>query len=90
VLGMGFTLGPDAASALIAKDDRNREVLFPYLGGQDLNARPDRSAGRWVINFHDWPQDRAQRYPDCFEQVLRLVKPDRETNNRKVRRDRWW
>jgi len=90
VLGMGFTLGPDAASALIAKDDRNREVLFPYLGGQDLNARPDRSASRWVINFHDWPQDRAQRYPDCFEQVLRLVKPDRETNNRKVRRDRWW
>jgi hypothetical protein len=90
VLGMGFTLDPDAAQALIEKDDRNREVLSPYLNGQDLNSRPDCSASRWVINFHDWPKERAMRYPDCYDQVLRLVKPERDTLNRKVRRDRWW
>ncbi|MEX5636521.1 Eco57I restriction-modification methylase domain-containing protein [Parafrankia sp. FMc2] len=90
VLGLGFTMEPEQAQALIAKDPRNAEVLFPYLNGQDLNSRPDCSARRWVINFHDWPEDRARQYPDCYDQVRRLVKPERDQNNRKVRRDYWW
>ena len=32
-----------------------RQYLFPYLNGEDLNSRWDCSASRWVINFHDWP-----------------------------------
>ena len=90
VLGLGFTMEPSEAAALIAKDPRNRDVLFPYLNGQDLNSRPDGSASRSVINFHDWPQDRARTYPDCYDQLLRLVKPERDRNNRKVYRDFWW
>jgi hypothetical protein len=90
VLGLGFTMEPAAAHALIAKDPRNAEVLFPYLNGQDLNSRPDCSSSRWVINFHDWPEDRAKEYRDCYDQVRRLVKPERDQNNRKVRRQRWW
>lgn len=59
VLGMGFVLTTEIAHALIARDERNREVLFPYLNGEDLNSRPDQSPSRWVINFHDWPLDRS-------------------------------
>jgi len=58
VLGMGFVLEPEEAQALIAKDPRNRDVLFPYLNGEDLNSRPDQSPSRWVINFKDWPLER--------------------------------
>ncbi len=58
VLGKGFILSPENANALIAKDARNKGVLFPYLNGDDLNARPDQSPSRWVINFFDWPLDR--------------------------------
>jgi hypothetical protein len=90
VLGMGFTIEPDGAAALVKKDLRNKEVLFPYLNGQDLNSRPDCSASRWVIDFHDWSEDRAKDYPDCYDQVLRLVKPERVRNNRKSYRDYWW
>ncbi|MBN1172701.1 MAG: SAM-dependent DNA methyltransferase, partial [Micromonosporaceae bacterium] len=90
VLGLGFTMSPDEAAAFLEKDARNRDVLFPYLNGQDLNSRPDASGSRWVINFHDWPEDRARTYPDCYGRVLRLVKPERDGNNRKVRRERWW
>jgi hypothetical protein len=90
VLGMGFTTTPEEAAALIATDGRNRDVLFPYLNGQDLNSRPDSSGSRWVINFHDWPEERARTYPDCYDQVKRLVKPERDKNNRKVYRDYWW
>ena len=57
VLGMGFVLEPDEAEAWIDEDRRRtREVLFPYLNGEDLNSRPDCSASRWVIDFNDRPR----------------------------------
>jgi hypothetical protein len=90
VLGLGFTMKPERALELIARDARNKDVLFPYLNGQDLNSRPDCSASRWVINFHDWPADQAATYVEPYVQVLREVKPVRDGNNRKVRRERWW
>jgi len=90
VLGMGFVLTPEEARALIERDPRNRDVLFPYLNGEDLNSRPDQSPSRWVINFHDWPLERAETYPDCMRIVREKVKPERDKNNRKVYRDRWW
>jgi hypothetical protein len=53
VLGMGFVLEPDEAEALIAKDPRNADCLFPYLNGEDLNSHPEQQPSRWVINFFD-------------------------------------
>ena len=58
VLGLGFVLTPDEAHALIARNPRNRNCLFPYLNGEHLNSRFDQSPSRWVINFHDWPLNR--------------------------------
>lgn len=90
VLGMGFTMDPSAAQALIAKDARNSDVLFPYLNGQDLNSDPNCAASRWVIDFHDWPETKARTFPECYDQVVRLVKPERLTNQDKRRREIWW
>ena len=59
VLGMGFVMEPEEAQALIDKDPRNQDVLYQYLNGEDLNSRPEQSASRWVINFHDWPRERG-------------------------------
>ncbi|MEW6234966.1 MAG: DNA methyltransferase [Candidatus Omnitrophota bacterium] len=88
VLGMGFVLTPEEAQALIDKDSKNKDVLFPYLNGEDLNSRPDQSPNRWVINFFDWPLNRetapedwdspvAADYPDCLAVVEEKVKPER-------------
>ncbi|SFD72944.1 Eco57I restriction-modification methylase domain-containing protein, partial [Streptomyces aidingensis] len=81
VLGKGFILSPDQVRGLIERDPRNKDVLFPYLNGEDLNSRPDCSASRWVINFHDWSEERARSYPEVFAIVERLVKPERLKNN---------
>jgi hypothetical protein len=89
-LGKGFILTPQQAHDLIDRDPRNKDVLFPYLNGEDLNSRPDCSASRWVINFHDWSEERAREYPEVFAIVERDVKPERLKNNRKVYRDYWW
>jgi len=97
VLGMGFTLSPEEAQRLIEHDPRNKDVLFPYINGQDLNSHPDSSASRWIINFHDWTLERAETYPDCIDIVRRLVKPERQRRRpdgsyvlRKPLPERWW
>jgi hypothetical protein len=46
ILGLGFTMTPNAAQELIAHDPRNKDVLSPYLIGDDLNSQPDCSASR--------------------------------------------
>jgi hypothetical protein len=121
VLGLGFTMTEDQARALIDRNQKNAEVLFPYLNGEDLNSHPEQKPSRWVINFWDWPLDRealgtwsgadedqrdrwlreghvppdypsrvAADFPEVLEIVRRLVKPERDRNNRKERRERWW
>jgi hypothetical protein len=104
VLGMGFVLTPEEAQALTDKDQRNKDVLFPYLNGEDLNSRPDQSPSRWVINFKDYPLDAdhddpkkpkgapyAADYPDCLAIVREKVKPERDKNTfSKSAREKWW
>jgi hypothetical protein len=90
VLGMGFTMEPRDAQQLIAGDVRNRDCLFPYLNGEDLNTHPAQQPSRWVINFFDWPLERAEQYPELIEIVRRLVKPERDYLKRTRRRERWW
>jgi hypothetical protein len=90
VLGKGFIITPEQAQALIEKDKRNRDVLFPYLNGDDLNNDPLQRPSRWVINFFDWSEEKASTYPDCFEIVEQLVKPERLLQNDRGGKEQWW
>ncbi|MFO8074054.1 MAG: type IIL restriction-modification enzyme MmeI, partial [Polyangia bacterium] len=90
VLGLGFTLTTEEVQDLVDKSHRNADVLFPYLNGKDLNTSPDQSPSRWVINFFDWPLEKASKYPDCMKIVRERVKPERDKVKRKLRRERWW
>ena len=103
VLGMGFVLEPEEAQKLIEKNPKNKNILFPYLNGEDLNSSSDQSPSRWVINFKDWPLDAdhddpkkpkgkpyAVDYPDCLKIIEEKVKPERNKSNRKVYREKWW
>jgi hypothetical protein len=82
---------------LLEKDPRNREVLFPYLIGEDFNSSWEQTPDRWVINFQDWPIEKARQYPDCFEIIEDRVKPVRTRRNedgvyqlRYPLYERWW
>jgi hypothetical protein len=66
LLGMGFTFDDEAAAKgkatpvaemhrLIAKDPRNAERIFPYLGGQEVNTSPTHAHHRWCIDFKRFP-----------------------------------
>ncbi|MEA3415014.1 MAG: DNA methyltransferase, partial [Thermodesulfobacteriota bacterium] len=97
VLGKGFVLDTEEASALIEKDPKNKDILFPYLNGQDFNTRANQSPSRWAINFFNWPIDKAQEYSDCFAIIEKKVKPERtrldKNGNFKLRKplpQKWW
>jgi len=71
VLGMGFTFDDTdkkgAASSLadmqrlIDTNPENEEVIFPYIGGEELNSNPTHAHHRYIINFHGYP---LRRDPD--------------------------
>lgn len=90
VTGTGFIIEPEEARLLIAKNPDNRKVLFPYLGGQELNSHVKQNATRWIINFFDWPIDIAQQYKGCFKIIEAKVKPEREKSKNKRISEKWW
>ncbi|MYJ44236.1 MAG: N-6 DNA methylase, partial [Rhodothermaceae bacterium] len=69
ILGMGFTFDDMDSKGvatpisemehLILENPRNQEVIFPYIGGQEVNSSPVHSHHRYVINFSDWPLRRV-------------------------------
>ena len=80
VLGMGFTFDDTdkkgVASSLadmqqlIDSDLRNREVIFPYIGGEEVNTSPTHAHHRYVINFGERsergvPTTLARSHGDC-------------------------
>jgi type I restriction-modification system DNA methylase subunit len=91
VLGKGFVLESSEAEYLVNKNPLNKEVLFPYINGDDLNNDPNQAPGRWVINFSGWDINKAMNYCDCFERIELLVKPERLKNTySKTAREKWW
>ena len=90
VLGMGFVLTPEEREALIEKDARNAERIFPYIGGDEVNSSPTQDFHRYVINFGQMTLEEAERWPDLLQIVREQVKPERDRNKRDVRRKYWW
>lgn len=99
VLGMGFTFDdgcPEATSLaemerLTKRDRRNRERIFPYIGGEEVNDSPTHAHRRYVINFGEMSEAEARKgWPDLMAIVEAKVKPKRMTDNRDSYRRYWW
>lgn len=102
VLGMGFTFDDTNDEAtplaemerLIAKDARNAERIFPYIGGEEVNDSPTHAHHRYVINFADMTEDAARRWPDLMAILEAKVRPERlklgDNPDAKRRKRNWW
>lgn len=90
-VGDGFIIGTDEAEALLAQGAPDyRLVVRPYLIGEDIADDPQQRPRRWIIDFSDRPLEEAMHYPAALEIVRKRVKPLRDGNSRKARRERWW
>jgi hypothetical protein len=102
VLGMGFTFDDEASKKgtasplqlmkeLVERDERNQAVIFPYIGGEEVNNSPTHDYHRWVINFGQRSESEArQGWPELMQIVEEKVKPARLQQASIVNPERWW
>ena len=70
VLGMGFTFDDTDTEGvatplagrrqLIRANPANADVIFPYIGGKEVNTSPTHGHHRYVINFRNYPVRREE------------------------------
>jgi len=101
VLGMGFTFDDTDTKGvatplaemrrLIEKNPRNQEVIFPYIGGEEVNTSPTHAHHRYVINFSERSEEECRRrWPELMAIVEQKVQPLRQTQGSIVNPARWW
>jgi hypothetical protein len=101
VYGMGFTFDDTDTKGvatslaemhrLVDRNLQNQEVIFPYIGGEEVNASPTHTHHRYVINFGERTEDECrQLWPDLMAIAEMKVKPERMKNNRDIRKKYWW
>lgn len=90
-VGDGFLLSAETAEYLLSRTEaRYRDVVRPYLTGEDIAEDPRHQPRRWIIDFAQLPLEQAIKFPAALKIVRERVKPMRDSNSRKSRRERWW
>lgn len=98
VAGSGFVFddsnresSPTAlARELVERDQRNLEIIRPYIGGEEINSSPTLAFSRWVIDFSSYNEQEAAQWPDLMKLVEEKVLPYRQTVRRDAHRRYWW
>ncbi|WP_437580576.1 DNA methyltransferase [Sorangium sp. So ce887] len=94
VYGEGFFLAEKEAPNLLS-DPRYRDVVFPVIGGEDVNTDPRQQAPDFVISFGQQTLAEARAWPRAFALVETRVKPERDKANEATadgahRKKYWW
>jgi hypothetical protein len=89
--GAGFILDREEALSLLARPEASyKDVLRPYLIGDDIVDDPEQKPRRWIIDFEKKPLEEAATYPAALGIVRDRVKPERDVANREPNRTFWW
>ena len=87
--GLGFVLSSEEASKLLS-DHKYKDVIKPYIIGNDLTTSPTLSPSRFVINFQSWDPTKCKSYSIAWNIVLEKVFPARQKIKREIRKQNWW
>lgn len=89
LFGADFLVLPEKARELGYKKRKGSESYFrQYRHGRDLMQQ---SRGLMAIDMHGLSEKEVRlNFPEAYEHLLRHIKPVRDRNNRKSRRDNWW
>ncbi len=80
----------EAMHQLIQKNNKYSEVIFPYMGGDEMLNDPHIMHSRYAIDFGDMSEDDAKKYIDLYNIIKEKVKPMRLAQNREIRARYWW
>ena len=88
--GMGFVLARNDLHLLLesGQPDELGTVVRPYRNGRDIAAK---NRDVFIIDLHGMSCEEARlKHPRIFQHVLTNVKPERDQNNERYRREHWW
>lgn len=88
LLGKDFVITEAQVKAWVKEDSKNKLVLKNYVDGTSF-LDPNAKFG-WVIDFENRPIELARSFRAPFEHVKKYIKPIREKNKDKQRREKWW
>jgi hypothetical protein len=86
--GAGFFLSSTEAKALIAAAGENAQCIETFLIGDDIMNSPQQKPSRFIINFRDWEEAEARKYPLLFKRCEELVLPKRREIPHKQTREK--
>ncbi len=74
----GFRIGPGKAEEFVRSYNRNKEILKPYLIGDDLLGQSKGQPSRYVIDFFGLDILQARAFSQPFELISQQVLPERK------------
>ena len=90
LLGEGFKIEAEKAQDLIGFDQNYKQILFPFIGGNEVNKDAFAKPQCWVINFWDWSEERCRQFSSAYEHVKQHVLPQRLNQKNKAAKEKWW
>jgi len=107
IVGMGFTFDDTDTKGvatpiaemerLLAEHPDWRDVILPFIGGEEVNTSPTHAHHRYVINFGERSeQECRQRWPELMQIVEEKVRPERmaavkrSKSTHALRAGTWW
>ncbi|MEA1842960.1 Eco57I restriction-modification methylase domain-containing protein [Agrobacterium tumefaciens] len=97
--GEGFVIDDrsDGASSeaeiadIVAQEPRSADVIFPYLGGEEVTEHPSFSPARRVIYLAQMAESEVQEaYPAIYRLLERKVRTYRMSKSDRVAKSPWW
>ncbi len=89
LIGSGFIVTPEKANELgLGKSPNIEKHVRQYRNGRDITQSP---RGVMVIDLFGLSAEEARdKYPSLYQHVYEYVKPERDHNPRKSRKEKWW
>ena len=86
----GFFIGDRTHKSLLVETKKSYEVLSAVCDSEWWNETPETILRRWIIDFQDWPLERAEKYFRSLRILEKHVKPARLSSSRERDRRYWW
>jgi hypothetical protein len=98
IKGQGFLFDDDDEEAsptsqmqsLITLDSGYKEIIRPYMSGEEILDDPKHVYKRWVIHFGEMELDEAARWPLALQIVREKVQSERQTKAKELAEWPWW
>ena len=88
--GEGFLIDSPTRDVFLRSNQKNDEVIAPYINGDIFNNIGELIPRRWAITFGTREKDAAACFKEPFQLVTELVKPHRDKLTRQVHEARYW